>query len=145
MDQAFQYVKAAGGIETETSYPYTAKDGTCRFNKNDVKAQVTGYTDIQKTEDDLKDAVANNGPISVAIDATNFQLYKSGIFVDDRCAKNSPDHAVLAVGYSSDNGQDFWIVKNSWGTSWGEQGYIRMRRNYNNMCGIANYATFPKV
>jgi len=145
MDQAFQYVQKAGGIETEQSYPYTAVDGNCKFNKNAVAAQLTGYTDIQKTEDDLKVAVATFGPISVAIDATGFFSYKSGIFDDANCQQNAPDHAVLVVGYGSENGVDFWIVKNSWGTSWGEKGYIRMHRNYNNLCGIANYATFPKV
>jgi len=145
MDQAFQYVIKAGGIETEEAYPYTAADGNCKFNKNAVKATLTGYTDIQKTEDALKEAVATNGPISVAVDATGFFQYKSGIFYDATCQQNSPDHAILVVGYGSDNGKDFWIVKNSWGLSWGEQGYIRMSRNRQNMCGIANYATFPKL
>jgi len=94
----------------------------------------------------LKQAVATVGPISVAISVDNaWAQYKSGVFTDNKCpnAENKLDHAVLLVGYGSENGQDYWIVKNSWGTTWGDQGYIKMRRNYKNMCGIATDAVYP--
>jgi cathepsin L len=145
MDQAIEYIIKAGGIESEADYGYTAQDGTCHFDINKVAVKLSGYHDVDKNENALQEAVATVGPISIALDATGFFLYKSGIFDDSNCQPNSPDHAVLAVGYGSEAGTDFWIVKNSWGASWGEAGYIRMHRNANNLCGLANYATYPIV
>jgi len=149
MDSAFSYIKANGGIDTEASYPYTATDGTCRFKQNAIGATCTGFVDVkQGDESDLQKSVANNGPVSVAIDASNysFQLYNGGIYDEENCSSTQLDHGVLAVGYGTENGKDFWIVKNSWGTSWGEQnGYIRMSRNKNNQCGIATNASYPTV
>jgi len=147
MDTAFQYILSNNGIDTEVSYPYTAMDGQCRFNTNTVGSKMQKYTDVPKTEADLQQAVATTGPVSVAIDANHqsFMLYREGIFNEPTCQQNAPDHAVLVVGYGSENNQDFWIVKNSWAATWGEKGYIRMARNNNNMCGIANYATYPTV
>jgi cathepsin L len=147
MDTAFQYIIDNKGIDTEDSYPYTAMDGQCSFSANTVGTTMRYFTDVPKTESALQNSVATIGPVSVAIDANHesFMLYKSGVFQEPTCQQNAPDHAVLVVGYSSENGQDYWIVKNSWDTTWGEQGYIRMARNNNNMCGIANYATYPTV
>ncbi|XP_042910061.1 cathepsin L-like peptidase [Parasteatoda tepidariorum] len=150
MDSSFQYIKDNNGIDTEDSYPYTAQDGDCHFNKYNVGATCTGYVDTPSGDEDaLMKAVATVGPVSVAIDAsqTSFQLYKSGIYDEPYCGnqKSNLDHAVLIVGYGAQNGTDYWIVKNSWGTSWGEQGYIKMSRNRGNQCGIATLASYPLV
>jgi len=91
----------------------------------------------------LKDTVYNYGPVAVSIDVTNaFANYKTGVFQDNTCRNGEMDldHCVLVVGYGSSSGKDYWIVKNSWGTTWGDKGYILMRRNFNNMCGIATDA-----
>ena len=91
------------------------QDDTCRFRSADVGATDTGYTDISSGDEDaLKDAVASVGPISVAIDAghASFQLYKSGVYVEPACSSSRLDHGVLAVGYGSEDGQDYWLVKN---------------------------------
>lgn len=147
MDFAFQYIKDNVGIDTEESYPYQAKDATCRFKKASVGASDKGFTDIAENDEaKLQEAVATVGPIAVAIDAghDSFQLYKSGVYNEPACTDNL-DHGVLVVGYGTLNGQDYWLVKNSWGLGWGEQGYIMMTRNGGNQCGIASKASFPNV
>ncbi|XP_061886389.1 cathepsin S-like [Entelurus aequoreus] len=95
-------------------------------------------------EDALQHAVASLGPISVAIDASGhkFAFYKSGVYDDASCSQKT-NHAVLVVGYGALNGEDYWLVKNSWGRTFGDEGYIRMARNKNNQCGIALFACYP--
>lgn len=121
MDQAFQYIKENGGIDTEKSYPYEAIDDTCHFNKKTVGATDKGFVDVPTGDEEaLKKAIATVGPVSVAIDASreSFQFYQSGVYIEPTCDSQALDHGVLAVGYGTDeNGVDYWIVKNSWGTS----------------------------
>lgn len=150
MDNAFQYIKENKGIDTEDSYPYKAKmQRKCGFKRNNVGAEDTGFVDLKEGDEDaLKVAVATQGPVSVAIDAghRSFQMYKSGVYNEKECSSQSLDHGVLVVGYGTDPDHgDYWIVKNSWGTNWGEEGYIRMTRNKNNQCGIATAASYPLV
>lgn len=148
MDNAFKYIKANGGIDTEASYPYVGKDQKCRFKAADVGADDTGFMDIKKgSEKALQSAVATVGPISVAIDAghMSFQFYHKGVYNEPACSRTALDHGVLAVGYGTYRGKDYWLVKNSWGTKWGMKGYIMMSRNKNNQCGIATSASYPLV
>lgn len=148
MDQAFKYIKANGGVDTEESYPYEAKDGPCRFKEADVGATCTGYVDIPHDDENaLKKAVAHVGPISVAIDASRstFHFYSNGVYYDEECSSTLLDHGVLAVGYGVLDSTDYWLVKNSWNETWGDHGYIKMSRNRDNNCGIASQASYPTV
>ncbi|KAI1301729.1 Cathepsin L [Halotydeus destructor] len=150
MDQAFQYIEDAGGLDTEDSYPYKGQDDKCAFNKANIGANVTGFVDIPTGDEAaLADAVANIGPISVAIDASSFwfQLYFGGVYDHGDCGSSVDqlDHGVTAVGYGTESGKDYWLIKNSWGGSWGEKGYIKMVRNKKNQCGVATDASYPLV
>jgi len=144
MDDAFEYA-IDNGIMSEADYSYHAVDMTCDFDSNNVAATFTSYEDVAfYSESALQQAVADVGPVSVGIDAslTSFQFYFSGVYAPSGCSSLSLDHGVLAVGYGTSNGQDYWLVKNSWGTSWGQSGYIWMARNDGNKCGIATDASY---
>ncbi|CAG5129259.1 unnamed protein product [Candidula unifasciata] len=145
MDWAFTYIIASRGIAGETDYPYVARDGVCHYQPSTAKATVAGFTDIPSgSEQALKSAVGSVGPVSVGVAASsNFQHYRGGIFIDNTCTQIN--HGVLVVGYGTSGSQDYWTVKNSWGTSWGNSGYIYMARNRGNMCQIATRASFPRV
>jgi len=141
---AYKYIQANKGIDTEQSYPYQGYDSSCRFRSANTGATVSGMIQFHG-EAQLQAKVATVGPISVAIQVlTSFQHYSSGIYNDPSCGSNV-NHAVLVVGYGTQNGVDYWLVKNSWGTSWGMQGYIKMSRNKNNQCAIASYPVYPLI
>lgn len=129
MDNAFKYAKA-NKIESESDYPYTGKGGSCAYSASKGKVQLTGLTDVTPNSgSQLKAAVAQQ-PVSVAIEADKavFQSYKGGIITSTGCG-TTLDHGVLVVGYGSESGTDYWILKNSWGTTWGEKGYFRILRS----------------
>ncbi|KAK2162504.1 hypothetical protein LSH36_97g03030 [Paralvinella palmiformis] len=148
MMNAFKYVRYNHGIDTENSYPYEAQDDSCRYRSSARGASDIGYIMIEKGDEAaLQQAISEVGPVSVAIDASHrsFHLYQSGIYLEPNCSRTETDHAVLVVGYGVEDGQDYWLVKNSWGTSWGLDGYIKMARNKDNQCAIASFACYPKV
>ncbi|GFU52294.1 cathepsin L [Nephila pilipes] len=122
----------------------------CTFKPSSVGATCTGHVVIPSGDEEaLKQVVATVGPVSVAIDAhhESFHDYKVGVYDEPECGNEMSDltHAVLVVGYGTEEGKDYWLIKNSWGESFGVNGYIKMSRNKNNQCGIATAATYPLV
>lgn len=147
--QAFEYIKYNKGIELEDDYPYTASDGKCKFNTSKVVATVNDVINItQYDEDGLQNAVGSFGPVSIAFDVdAGFQMYHGGVYSSLLCSDKPShvNHAVLAVGYNqTENGEPYWIVKNSWGADWGLKGYFWIKRG-KNMCGLADCASYPIV
>lgn len=152
MDSAFEYIQKNGGLTTEDQYPYTSgttgKDGSCSTGFNLVAGSApSSYTDVQAgSVNALMSAVAQQ-PVSIAIQANQlaFQSYKSGVLTG-KCGQRL-DHGVLAVGYGTDSssGLDFWKVKNSWGNTWGEGGYIRILRSSDDLCGVLDAASYPSL
>ena len=144
MDNAFDWATKNGGVCEESAYPYTSGDtrkaGTC----NDSGCKVAdvapkSHTDVQTNSDDALMSALAQQPVSIAIEADqkDFQLYKSGVFTAECGTKL--DHGVLAVGYGSENGQDYYKVKNSWGETWGDKGYILLARGVSQkegQCGM---------
>jgi len=149
MDSAFSWAKKNGGICTEAAYPYTSgttkKAGTCSQSCKQAQYAPIGFTDVAVKSDSAMMSALNLGPVSVAIEADQsaFQLYKSDVFTGT-CGTNL-DHGVLAVGYGTESGKDYYLVKNSWGTSWGDKGYIKLGRgdSYNNKSGQCGILTGP--
>ncbi|UYV61003.1 hypothetical protein LAZ67_1003061 [Cordylochernes scorpioides] len=134
MRDAFHYVMKNGGIDTEESYPYKGiTNFTCAFNKNNIGATCKGYMAVTPNEKSLQRAVAEVGPIAAAIDAFSFKFhnYKGGIYDDPGCANDYYDHGIVVVGYGTEDGKDFWLVKN------------RIIRNKDNRCSIASLASYP--
>ncbi|XP_077446970.1 cathepsin S-like [Stigmatopora argus] len=145
MTHAFQYVDKNRGIDSDRAYPYKAKRGECAYKAQDRAANCSGYSFVAKGDEEaLKVALANVGPISVAIDASHskFVFYRHGVYEDLACT-HKVNHGVLAVGYGTEKGRDYWLIKNSWGVKYGDQGYIKMARNRSNQCGVALHAVFP--
>jgi hypothetical protein len=139
---AYTYVKNAGGLETEADYPYTSyqgRTGTCASTASKFKVKVTGYSTL-KSEADMASFTQTTGPLSVCVDANNWNSYKSGIMTT--CG-TSVDHCVQAVGVDAAS-TGYWKVRNSWGTSWGENGHIRLAYG-KNTCAITNDPTVPTV
>lgn len=173
MSRAFRYIKYNRGIDTADSYPYTGKvrrhrivyhvyydtnslslflhlqQEKCKYKSKNKGATVKGFVKINKGDENaLKEALATVGPVSVAIDVSSFdfRFYTEGVFYIPDCSTTKVNHAVLAVGYNTTaSGDNYWIVKNSWGEAWGNKGYILMARNRQNHCGIATMASYPLV
>jgi len=147
---AFEYIQAAGGISTETDYPYYAEDRNCTVNPDTFALKVWGGS-VNITEGDeqeMASALVGHGPVSIAFQVVDgFRDYTSGIYTSDTCKNSTADvnHAVLAVGFGTcpHTGMDYWIVKNSWGADWGDEGYFKIERGVN-MCGVAVCNSFPQ-
>ena len=154
--KAFEYVHYNGGLDLEAEYPYTAEDGVCKYSAADVGSTVAQIHNITfQDEPELVHAIGLRGPVSIAYQvASDFKQYKSGVYTSTIC-EDGPDtvnHAVLAVGYSLDEKRahedgglsGYYIVKNSWGTTWGMEGYFEIELGAN-MCGLSDCASFPDV
>jgi C1A family cysteine protease len=140
MDKAIQWVVDNGGIDSEDDYGYTSGGGftgSCDYSKVPNKvASFSQVVEIGHSEGAIQQYLASHGPVSIGVDASSgWQTYAGGIMQD--CFGTEIDHGVLAVGYSTDAGTPYWIVKNSWGTGWGEMGYIRLALG-SNQCGITS-------
>ncbi|XP_061456643.1 procathepsin L-like [Rhineura floridana] len=140
---ALDYVRLNNGINSENTYPYEARDANCRYKSLDRAATCSGYVQLpQDDEEALEEAVATIGPIAVALDASYFQFYSGGVFYYPGCGQVL-NHAVLAVGYGTTaDGVPFWIIKNSWGPYWGDNGYILLLRGSNH-CRVASVSVYP--
>jgi len=146
MDQAFQYIIANGGIDTEADYAYTAQDGTCNKAKEKKKVgKIKSFVDVTAGDEVALAKAATIGPVSVAVEADQscFQFYSGGVLSDPSCGTQL-DHGVLVTGFDHDStsGLDYWVVKNSWGSDWGSEGYLWIERGTNE-CGIASVNSYP--
>ncbi|XP_062096988.1 ervatamin-B-like [Humulus lupulus] len=148
-EYAFEYIMQNQGIATETNYPYQQSQESYCYTGISLAAQITGYEKVpQNNEDALLKAVSMQ-PVSVGIESTSsLQFYQpsSGIFTGDDCSGNPINHVVTIVGYGEENGIKYWLAKNSWGTTWGDNGYVKIMRGGDSaqgVCLINTYATYP--
>lgn len=151
MRMALQYVLDVGFIESEYLYPYQENQGTCMAAKNNRAASISGYFNVTTACDVCLENTVQNGTVSIGIDASqdSFQLYAGGVYDEPACSSTDLDHGVAIVGYDSSQDPPYWIVKNSWGTDWGDNGYIYMQKAatpsssdpHYNMCGVSTEAT----
>lgn len=147
--RAYETIMAQGGQMKESDYPYTAKDEYCKYNNGQAVAHISTYRNVASMNaPNMVNTLYANSPLAVLIDASSksFQSYSSGVYYDPSCSQSTINHAVLAVGYdmSGSSSQQYWIVKNSWGSGWGDRGYISMRMGVN-QCNVERYVDYPVV
>jgi len=145
---AYKYLEANDGIDTAKSYLYSAQVEDCRFNNETIGATMKEFHEILPDEEAIRGFVQTHGPVSVGIDARwkSFLFYSSGVYHEPKCNSSVISHHALIVGLGTTFGrEDYWIVKNSWGSTWGNEGYIWMARNKDNHCGIASEAIYVDV
>ena len=139
---AFNYI-TDHGIMGDAGYRYEGYRGYCAYKKAEAKTSVKNIKCHENAAvADIKQYLNETGPMAIALDATDFQYYDSGIL---ECYNSNLDHAVLLVGYGTENGEDFWIVKNSWGQNWGEEGFVRVSQKASSNCAIGVYLVSAEV
>ncbi|CAG9566499.1 unnamed protein product [Danaus chrysippus] len=142
-ERAQQYLVSNGAM-SEESYPYAAVAGTCKYDSSQVVVKLSSFEHVNIAEDQMVDKLYNTGPLSIVIASKALDTYISGILVDNCAQGQQLDHAVLLVGYGNEGGVDFWLVKNSWGSNWGESGYFRIQRGVNCLM-IQNYGVISGI
>ena len=145
MDYAFSYIKDNKGIALTSEYKYTATDGSCKASKTSKNGPISGYVDVPENDAAALKAAIAKQPVSVAIEADTFtfQGYTSGVITGSACGTNL-DHGVLAVGYNDEAKPAYYIVRNSWGSSWGDKGYVKIGiEDGAGVCGIQMAASYP--
>merc|ERR1712003_429509 len=140
--QAYAEIMRLGGLELEADYPYTGRDGKCKFDKTKVAVDITGREKVSTDEKKIAAYVAANGPVSIGLNAAAMQFYTGGVshpwsFL---CSAEGIDHGVVIVGYGTESGKPYWLIKNSWGESWGEKGYYKLYRGAG-CCGCNRMVT----
>merc|ERR1711990_489370 len=142
---AYDYIMQAGGLETNADYPYTARNGECKADKSKEVVDITGfkYSTRSRNEHEMIDSSYAVGPLSVCVSTGGWQDYQSGIMTKLRCGF-MVDHCVGITGWDLSASKPYWVVRNSWGTSWGNDGYIYVEFGHD-VCEIAGEATYPTV
>jgi C1A family cysteine protease len=140
--QAMEFIIAQGGQDTESSYPYTGQDGTCASSSGTIGAKISSVVSVAQNEQTMYDLLSAKMPLSICADAEPWQDYSGGILTANQCTTNI-DHAIQLTGYSPSQG-GYWIVRNSWGANWGEQGFIYLQYGQDT-CGITSYVAYANV
>lgn len=151
MTNAYSYLLEAGGLEEESSYPYTGDRGECKFDSEKIAVKITNFTNIPIDENQIAAYLVKHGPLAMGLNAIFMQTYIGGVSCPLICGKRWLNHGVLLVGYGAKGfsilrlgNKPYWIIKNSWGKQWGEQGYYRLCRGHG-MCGMNNMVSAAMV
>jgi len=141
---AYEYIMQAGGQEGEADYPYAGTQGNCKFESGEIVDKISNWKYVTQNADEkvIQNFVYSNSPVSVCVDAETWQFYKGGVITDESNCGTTVDHCVQITGWKSENSTDCWNVRNSWGTDWGESGYVWVERG-KDVCGIAQAVTVP--
>jgi len=146
---AYEYVETAGGLEAYSDYPYTSQNGVtgqCKFNSADIVAKISSYCYITQSNNETAMAsyLQTTAPYSICVDASSWQFYSGGVIKKGNCGREI-DHCVMVTGFgTASDGTAYWTVRNSWGTDWGQQGYLQVQRGYN-VCAISNIPSTPEI
>jgi len=141
--KAFNYVARTGGQDTESAYPYTGRDGSCKFKTQGIGAKIKGYHSISRDEKQIQNGLSTTSPFSVCVDANNWQHYRSGVMRSNQCGRKI-DHCVQLIGYDATANPPYWMVRNSRGTGWGVSGYIHLEM-FKDTCAMADEVTTDYV
>ncbi|XP_052768547.1 procathepsin L-like [Mya arenaria] len=147
MNNGFKYIEKRGGVDSESCYRYTGRRSyRCQHKSSCVGARMAGHRNTRRgSESDLARTLSQRGPVAIAADVSSrgFMHYRRGVYYNPRCNKRRVNHAMVNVGFGASSRGKYWIIKNSWGQRWGDQGYIFMAKDRGDTCGLSNYASYP--